>query len=222
MYLLGLALIIALIPSVLGFMVFNNFLEELKACGEENLSTTHYLIFLAMTFTGVVYTLVLGIMLLSYDAPLIFFYIPLYIGVVSAIANLGRVLSLRNIYQALYEDRKRFSRLVIIYTTFENYLIFMLMLSVILLNSYGVIGEGQSLILDIPVQYYIFSIFPIGVSLFCLSAVLHGIAVKKLMARPEDIDKDFQKIIIKILLTQVFSIIGLLYIMLNLLPVFGG
>jgi len=222
MYLLGLALIIALIPSVLGLMIFNNFLEEIREGGEKNISTGHYLIFLAINFTGIVYTLNLGIMLLSSDAPQIFFYIPLYMGVVSGTANLGRVLSLRDICRALYENRKRYSRLIMIYATYENYLILMLMLGVILLNIYGVVGESQTSPLNIPAQHYIFSVFPVGVFLFCLSAVLHGIVVKKTMAKPENIDKEFQKIVIRISLTLISSLIGFLYIILNLLPAFGG
>jgi len=218
-YLVAIGVIVAVIPGILGFLKFRNYLFDLSSGGEDVPKDFKQksILCLAMMFTGAVYSALIGMLLTSYNAPYEFYYIPLYIGFVAFVSNLGRYFWLDRVFEILREKNIMFGRMMIFLVIFEPNLIYSLVTSIMFFGSY--LGTSGETIPSISASYYIFQVLPVGYGLIIVSGILQGLIVKKVMEDPDALGKKFSISLAKATVPHVISILGLTYMVYSMSPI---
>ncbi len=218
-YLVAVGVIVAVIPGILGFLKFRNYLFDLSSGGEDILKDFKQksILSLAIMFTGAAYLIVISMLFISYNAPRELFYIPLYMGFVSFATNFGRYFWLDQLFEILRRKNIIFGRPMIFLVIFESNLIYSLLISIMLWGSY--VGPSAENTVSIPASYYIFQVLPIGYTLIVISAIVQGLVVRNVLKDPDALGKKFGISITKSTIPHIISILGLAYIIYSMIPV---
>ncbi len=165
-------------------------------------------VFFSMGFTGFIYALLLYILL--YDFPSYADYTVLMMGVATVGVNLGRAYVAPEILGELAENKKVYSKTIIVYgSMFETFIIFTLLIGVLI---YMLLMNGE-----IPLDVVKNSMLSISASSF-VGAIIMAMFIKRGYTEGAKLQNDFQKFMLWTIPGNAIVVIGLLISIMLLTP----